>query len=63
MAQSNVEAATALKLEGNKAFAKHDWPNALERYTEAIALNDKDPSFFCNRAQVCISIHAGRDGV
>lgn len=54
MSQSDVEAATALKLQGNKCFAQHDWPAALDFYTQAIELYDKEPSFYCNRAQVCI---------
>ena len=44
--------ATALKQKGNKAFAAHDWPTAIDFYTQAIEANDKDPSFYCNRAQV-----------
>ncbi len=48
----DVEAATALKVKGNKAFAQHDWPTAIDFYTQAIEKNDKDPSFYCNRAQV-----------
>lgn len=51
MATADVEAATALKLKGNKAFAEHDWPRAIDYYTQAIEKNDKDASFFCNRAQ------------
>ena len=51
MATADVEAATALKLKGNKAFAEHDWPRAVDYYTQAIEKNDKDASFFCNRAQ------------
>ena len=43
--------ATALKQQGNKAFAEHDWLNAVKFYTEAIEKHE-DPSFFCNRAQV-----------
>jgi len=49
---SDAEAATALKNLGNKAFAEHDWPTAVDYYTQAIEKNDKEPSFFCNRAQV-----------
>ena len=49
---SDAEAATALKNEGNKAFSKHDWPSAIDFYTQAIEKNDKEPSFFTNRAQV-----------
>jgi serine/threonine-protein phosphatase 5 len=48
----NREAATALKAKGNKAFTSHDWPTAIDFYNQAIELYDKDPSFFCNRAQV-----------
>lgn len=46
------ERATALKQKGNKAFAAHDWPTAVDFYTQAIEASDKDPSFYCNRAQV-----------
>lgn len=52
MASAEVEAATALKVKGNKAFAEHDWPGAIDLYTQAIEKYDKDPSFWCNRAQV-----------
>jgi serine/threonine-protein phosphatase 5 len=50
---TDQEVATALKVQGNQAFAQHDWPVAVDFYTQAIAKFDKDPSFFCNRAQVC----------
>lgn len=46
------EQATAFKNGGNKAFLAHDWPEAIELYTKAIELNDKEPTFFSNRAQV-----------
>lgn len=49
---STAEAAKALKLRGNKAFTEHDWPSAIDFYTQAIEKDDKDPSFYCNRAQV-----------
>lgn len=52
MSSPEAEAATALKLQGNKAFAQHDWHTAVDFYTKAIEKYDKDPSFFCNRAQV-----------
>lgn len=44
--------ARALKEKGNKAFKEHDWPTAIECYTKAIELNDKDVSFYTNRSQV-----------
>ncbi len=46
------EKATAFKNDGNTAFAAHDWPRAIELYSKAIELNDKDHTFFSNRAQV-----------
>ena len=49
---SDKEAGVQLKVEGNKAFANHDWPAAIDFYTKAIEKYDQDPSFFCNRAQV-----------
>ena len=49
---SDQEAANALKLKGNKAFAEHEWPTAVDFYTQAIEKYAKEPSFFCNRAQV-----------
>ena len=49
---TDQEAGNALKLQGNKAFGQHDWPNAIDFYNQAIEKYDKDPSFFCNRAQV-----------
>ena len=51
-------AATALKNQGNKAFAGHDWPTAIRFYSQAIEKNDTDPSFFCNRAQAQIKLEA-----
>jgi serine/threonine-protein phosphatase 5 len=53
MTSSDPEAANALKQQGNKAFARHDWPTAIDFYTQAINKYDKEPSFFGNRAQVC----------
>lgn len=51
--EDHIQAATALKVQGNKAFAEHEWPTAIEFYTQAISKYDREPSFFCNRAQVC----------
>lgn len=49
---ASIEEANALKQKGNKAFAGHDWLEAVDFYTQAIEKNGQDPSFFCNRAQV-----------
>jgi hypothetical protein len=45
--------AVDLKNQGNKAFGHGDYPAAVDLYTKAIELNDKEPLFFTNRAQVC----------
>ncbi|KAK7416444.1 Palmitoyl-protein thioesterase 1 [Neonectria magnoliae] len=50
--------AVDLKNQGNKAFAAGDWPSAIELYSKAIALHDKEPTFFTNRAQAYIKTEA-----
>jgi len=52
------DAATALKVKGNKAFAEHDWPTAIDFYTQAIEKYDKDPAIFSNRAQTNIKLES-----
>ena len=49
---SDKEAADEFKLKGNKAFAEHDWPAAIDFYTKAIDTYDQDATYFTNRAQV-----------
>jgi serine/threonine-protein phosphatase 5 len=44
--------ATALKEQGNDAFKKHDYPAAVDFYTQAIERYAKEPSYYTNRAQV-----------
>ncbi|KAL5360354.1 hypothetical protein BJX96DRAFT_165093 [Aspergillus floccosus] len=58
MASSDLEAATALKVQGNQAFKEHEWPTAVDFYTQAIEKYDREPSFFCNRAQAHIKLEA-----
>ncbi|OJD29196.1 serine threonine protein phosphatase ppt1 [Diplodia corticola] len=52
------EDAVALKEKGNKAFKEHDWPAAIDFYTQAIEVYDKEPSFYTNRAQANIKLEA-----
>ena len=52
------EEAVALKNKGNEAFKKKDWPAAIDFYTQAININDKEPSFYSNRAQANIKLEA-----
>lgn len=49
---SSEEQAVAFKNDGNKAFAAHDWPTAIDFYTKAIELDDQKPTYYSNRAQV-----------
>ncbi|KAG1834673.1 hypothetical protein DFJ58DRAFT_719336 [Suillus subalutaceus] len=42
--------ATQLKDEGNELFRKQDYVGALAKYTEAIALDDKNAVLYANRA-------------
>lgn len=44
--------AIEFKNKGNKAFSAGDFPAAVNFYSKAIELNDKEPTFFTNRAQV-----------
>ncbi|KAF2840292.1 PPP5-domain-containing protein [Patellaria atrata CBS 101060] len=53
-----AEEAIALKNKGNEAFKAHDWATAIEYYTKAIAVNDKEPSFYTNRAQANIKLES-----
>jgi serine/threonine-protein phosphatase 5 len=46
------EEAIALKDKGNEAFKAHDWPAAVDFYSQAITKYDQEPSFYTNRAQV-----------
>jgi len=52
------ERATDLKNQGNKAFAAHNWPSAIDFYSKAIELNDKEPTFWSNRAQAYLKTEA-----
>ncbi|PYH33821.1 protein serine/threonine phosphatase PPT1 [Aspergillus neoniger CBS 115656] len=58
MASSDLEAATALKVQGNKAFAEHEWPTAIDFYTRAIEKYDKEPSFFMLEVEAHIKLEA-----
>ena len=49
---TSQEKAVELKNQGNKAFADRNWPKAIDLYSKAIELNDKDHTYFSNRAQV-----------
>ncbi|PBP15912.1 serine/threonine-protein phosphatase 5 [Diplocarpon rosae] len=50
--------AVAFKNDGNKAFAAHDWPTAIDLYTKAIELDGNQPTYYSNRAQANIKSEA-----
>lgn len=49
---SSKDEAVTFKNEGNKAFAAHDWPKAIDLYTKAIEKDDTVAAYYSNRAQV-----------
>ncbi|KAI9898238.1 hypothetical protein N3K66_006598 [Trichothecium roseum] len=53
-----AKSAVDLKNEGNKAFVSGDYPSAVQLYSQAIEANDKEPTFFTNRAQAYIKTEA-----
>ncbi|KAK8136881.1 serine threonine-protein phosphatase 5 [Apiospora sp. TS-2023a] len=55
---SALDKAVAFKNDGNKAFSAHDWPKAINLYSKAIELNNKEPTFYTNRAQANIKSEA-----
>lgn len=52
------EDAIAAKNRGNEAFKAHDWPTAIDCYTQAIDLNPQEPAFYTNRAQANIKLES-----
>jgi serine/threonine-protein phosphatase 5 len=58
MAVDDPQDAVGLKNKGNEAFKNKDWPTAIEYYTKAIDLDDKQAAFYTNRAQANIKLEA-----
>lgn len=44
------------KAEGNAKFVEKDWRGAIESYSDAIELNNKDPALYSNRAAAYLNI-------
>ncbi|KAL1900263.1 Palmitoyl-protein thioesterase 1 [Sporothrix stenoceras] len=55
---TDKEKALAAKNDGNKAFLKHDWPTAIDHYSQAIELDGSEPTYFANRAQAYLKTEA-----
>ncbi|CAL1707379.1 unnamed protein product [Somion occarium] len=50
------EKAAKLKAQANKAFSNHHFTEAADLYTQAIELNPKDATLWCNRAYTRIKL-------
>lgn len=51
--EDNIRAkdqAEEVKAQGNEEFKKGNYTRAIELYGRAISLNDKEPSYYNNRA-------------
>ncbi|CAG8891694.1 unnamed protein product [Penicillium salamii] len=49
--------ADALKAEGNKAFSAKDYPTAIEKFSEALAIEPQNHILFSNRSAVYSAQH------
>lgn len=54
MAEKNPQ-AEAKKAEGNTAFAANEYESAIEKYTEAIAIDPKNHVYYSNRSAVYLA--------
>ena len=54
--QERKDYSVKLKEAGNKAYGAKDFERAIDLYSKAIELNDKDHTYFSNRAQVSASL-------
>lgn len=48
--------AEALKAEGNKAFTAKDYPTAIDKFTQAIALDTNNHVLYSNRSAVFVAL-------
>ncbi|KAJ9159117.1 hypothetical protein P3X46_024643 [Hevea brasiliensis] len=52
----NMDASELLKEKGNAAFKGKQWNKAANYYTEAIKLNGKNATYYCNRAAAYLEL-------
>lgn len=52
----NKEASLAIKAVGNELFAKGEFKLAIEKYSEAIGVYNKEPSYYTNKAACLIKL-------
>ncbi|KAJ8093018.1 hypothetical protein PM082_011339 [Marasmius tenuissimus] len=63
MSQNTRGRAQSLKDEGNKLFIAKNFDAAMGKYDEAIALDDRNPILFANRAACRLSLRRYMDAV
>jgi tetratricopeptide (TPR) repeat protein len=55
--EEHVQKALELKAKGNGHFTKKEWEPAHDFYSQAIAANPKEATFYSNRSACCMSMH------
>lgn len=53
---NQIKAADISKEKGNAAFKGKQWHKAVNFYSEAIKLNDKNATYYSNRAAACLEL-------
>lgn len=53
---SQIKAAEISKEKGNVAYKGKQWHKAVNYYSEAIKLNDKNATYYSNRAAACLEL-------
>ncbi|KAH0920927.1 hypothetical protein HID58_020945 [Brassica napus] len=57
---SQEESAEIAKVKGNQAFKEKQWQKAIGMYSEAIKLNDKNGTYYSNRAAAYLELGSYR---
>jgi len=59
----NPELSLKAREEGNNAFKKHEFPEAVKQYTDAIKRNEKEPINYSNRAAAYTKLMAYNEAI
>jgi ankyrin repeat protein len=61
--EEDVQKALELKAKGNGHFSKKEWEPAHDFYSQAIAANPKEATFYSNRSACCMSMHRPKEAL
>jgi tetratricopeptide (TPR) repeat protein len=61
--EEDVQTALELKAKGNGHFIKKEWDQAHAFYSQAIAANPKEATFYSNRSACCMSMHRPKEAL